>query len=102
MIIANGTNLTTLIVPVSVALTVIAVCLTVFLVLTWNVEPWTRKYLNPFKQFRTDWWRVRIYKLRSKHPETFTAASPFREQQLDVRKSVEEILDHVATEKSNA
>ena len=87
-------NLGNLIIPVLVLLTVIAICVTVFSVMTWNIEPWTRKYLKPHKQLRTDRYRVRIWKLRSKYPEAFAEPSPFKEQNLDVVADIVHDIEH--------
>lgn len=93
-----STNYAAMVVPALVCLSIIAVCLTVFVVQTWNVEPWTRKYLKPHKQLRMDRYRVRIMKLRAKHPEVFAEPSPFREQHFDIGDAAHAIEDVVTNE----
>jgi hypothetical protein len=88
---ARSNNLTSEIIPILVILAVLAVCYTITKVMTWNVEPWRRKYLKPRKQFIQDWWRVRIFHLRSRHADVFAAPTPFREQTLDVGKIVQDV-----------
>lgn len=91
LMFAARNNPTSSIVPILVLCAIVAICATVFLVVTWNVEPWTRKYLKPRKQWLADWWRVRIYKLRAKHPEAFVGETPWAEQHIDVEKLVDDV-----------
>lgn len=79
--IVNNQNPVAEIVPILVLLAVIAVCVTVFMIVTWNVEPWTRKYLKPHKQLRADRYRVKIWRLKSQYPEAFKGADPFVQYQ---------------------
>ena len=96
MMIAN-TNIIQSLVPIVIGVSIMAVCVTVLLCLTWNVEPYWRKYLQPFKQYRQDWWRIRITHLRARHADSFVGESPFKftEQHLNIEKDAEAIIDHV-------
>jgi hypothetical protein len=95
--VAQGANPTSLIIPVLLFLCVLVACLTIFICLTWNVEPWTRKYLKPRSQLRADRYRVRIWKLRAANPEAFAAKSPWQEQHLEmhgVEELAAEVVEH--------
>ena len=88
----SHTNIMNDIVPILGLLVVLAVCYTTSKIMTWNVEPWRRKYLKPRKQWIEDWWRVRIYKLRSKHVDVFAAPNPIREQTINPDHVIDDVV----------
>ena len=57
--------------PTLILVALIVVAIAAVLILTWELEPWWRKYPTPRRKIDDAKDKVRLYKIEHRHPEVF-------------------------------
>ena len=80
-----------------IALIIVALAAAYVVGTTWNVEPWWRKYPTPRRQLDIDKDRVKIWRLRKRHPKCFAAADPIINEQppTEIVKDLDSVIETV-------
>lgn len=57
--------------PILILIALIVVAIAAVLIMTWNIEPWWRKFPTPRRRIDDDKDAIKQYKIRRRHPEVF-------------------------------
>ena len=57
--------------PILIIIALIIIAIAAVLIMTWELEPWWRKFPTPRRQIDDAKDRVRLYRIQHRHPEVF-------------------------------